>query len=154
MFGPNFVVLKKSELNPALYRMLQTERLVLYMILSLVMVIALFNVVGAIVMMVLDKKSQLRTLHALGAPIDLLRKVFFTQGLLLSATGAGVGLMIGFIIVAVQFWGEFFKVPGTSLSYPVVLTLENLFVLLGVWGSFSALAAWLSSAVVRPRLFG
>ena len=87
VLGEDYTVLKKSELNPALYRMLKTERLVLYMILSLVMAIALFNVVGAVVMMVLDKKSHLQTLHAIGAPVVLLRNVFFTQGLLLSAVG-------------------------------------------------------------------
>ena len=152
MLGEDYTVLKKSELNPALYRMLKTERLVLYMILSLVMAIALFNVVGAVVMMVLDKKSHLQTLHAIGAPVVLLRNVFFTQGLLLSAVGGGVGLLIGLLVVAAQFWGGVFSIPGTSLAYPVVFSIENILVLLIIWSGFSALAAWMASAVVRPRL--
>lgn len=153
LLGADFVVLKKSELNPALYRMLQTERMVLYLILSLVLAIAMFNVVGAIIMMVLDKKNNLQTLHALGAPIRLLRHVFLTQGLLVSAIGGGIGLFVGLLLVAAQYWGQFLNVPGTSLAYPVIFSTENIIVLLCVWSGFSVLAAWVASAVVRPRLF-
>lgn len=153
MLGADYAVLKKSELNPALNQMLQTERLVLYLILSLVLAIALFNVVGAIVMMVLDKKNNLQTLHALGAPIRLLRRVFLTQGLLLSAVGGGAGLLVGLVLVGVQHWVQLLHVPGTSLAYPVVFSAENIFVLLSIWGGFSVVAAWVASAVVRPRLF-
>ena len=152
LLGEEYEVLKKSELNPALYQMLQTERLVLYLILSLVLAIALFNVVGAIIMMVLDKRNNLKTLVALGAPIRMLRQVFFIQGLLLSAVGGGLGLFVGLVLVAAQYWGGLISVPGTTLGYPVVFSVENVVVLLGVWIGFSALAAWLASAVVRPRL--
>lgn len=150
--GLNYNVLKKSELNPALYRMLQTERLALYLILSLVLAVAMFNVVGAIVMMVLDKKKDLKTLHALGAPIRMLRHVFFAQGLLLSAVGGGIGFGLGVLLVGVQHWGQVIRVPGTTLAYPVVFSIENMVVLLGIWGGFSVLAAWVASSVVRPRL--
>jgi len=152
LLGDEYKVLKKSELNPALYQMLQTERLVLYLILSLVLAIALFNVVGAIIMMVLDKINNLKTLVALGAPVHMLRRVFFIQGLLLSVVGGGVGLCVGLVLVAAQYWGGLINVPGTTLGYPVVFSVENMAVLLGVWGGFSAIAAWLASAVVRPRL--
>jgi len=152
LLGDEYVVLKKSELNPALYQMLQTERLVLYLILSLVLAIALFNVVGAIIMMVLDKRNNLKTLVALGAPVGMLRHVFFIQGLLVSAVGGGVGLIVALVLVAVQYWGGVINVPGTTIGYPVVFSAENIVVLLGVWVGFSVMAAWLASAVVRPRL--
>ena len=145
-------MIKKEALNPALYRMLQTERIAIYLILSLVLIIALFNVVGAIVMMVLDKREQLQTLYRMGCPLYEIRNIFFYQGMLLSVAGGGVGLVIGIGVVVAQFVGEFILVPGTQLPYPVRFSFENLFSLVLIWGVLSVLAAWIASAVVRPRL--
>ena len=150
--GTSFEVIKKEALNPALYRMLQTERIAIYLILSLVLIIALFNVVGAIVMMVLDKREQLQTLYRIGCPLYEIRNIFFYQGMLLSVAGGGVGLVIGVGVVVAQFVGEFILVPGTQLPYPVHFSFENLFSLVLIWGVLSVLAAWIASAVVRPRL--
>ena len=145
-------MIEKEALNPALYRMLQTERIAIYLILSLVLIIALFNVVGAVVMMVLDKREQLQTLHRMGSPLHEIRNVFFYQGMLLSGVGGGVGLLIGIGVVIAQSVGEFILVPGTQLPYPVSFSLKNLLVLVVIWVGLSILAAWISSAVVRQRL--
>ena len=150
--GDSFQVIEKEELNPALHRMLQTERVAIYLILSLVLVIALFNVVGAVVMMILDKREQLQTLHGLGSPLYEIRNIFFYQGMLLSGVGGVVGLVVGIIIVVAQSVGEFILIPGTQLPYPVSFSFENIIVLVVIWISLSVLAAWLASAVVRPRL--
>ena len=150
--GDSFQVIEKEELNPALHRMLQTERVAIYLILSLVLVIALFNVVGAVVMMILDKREQLQTLHGLGSPLYEIRNIFFYQGMLLSSVGGVIGLMIGIIIIVAQSVGEFILIPGTQLPYPVSFSFENIIILVVIWISLSVLAAWLASAVVRPRL--
>jgi lipoprotein-releasing system permease protein len=150
--GTSFEVIKKEALNPALYRMLQAERIAIYLILSLVLIIALFNVVGAVVMMVLDKREQLQTLHRMGCPLHEIRNIFFYQGMLLSVAGGVVGLLIGIGVVVAQFVGEFILVPGTQLPYPVRFSFENLIYLVLIWGVLSVLAAWIASAVVRPRL--
>ena len=150
--GVSFEVIKKEALNPALYRMLQTERIAIYLILSLVLIIALFNVVGAVVMMILDKREQLQTLHGMGSPLHEIRNIFFYQGMLLSGVGGGVGLLIGVGVVVAQFVGEFVLVPGTQLPYPVRFSFENLVALVVIWVGLSVLAAWIASAVVRPRL--
>jgi len=150
--GSSFEVIEKEALNPALYRMLQTERIAIYLILSLVLVIALFNVVGAIVMMVLDKREQLQTLHGMGSPLSEIRNIFFYQGVILSGVGGGVGLLVGIGVVSAQSFGEFILVPGTQLPYPVTFSFENLIALVVIWVGLSVLAAWVASAVVRPRL--
>ena len=150
--GASFEVIEKEELNPALYRMLQTERIAIYLILSLVLIIALFNVVGAVVMMVLDKREQLQTLHRMGSPISEIRNIFFFQGMLLSSVGGSVGLFIGIGVVVAQSVGEFILVPGTQLPYPVHFSFENLMALVVIWGLLSVLAARIASAVVRPPL--
>jgi len=150
--GASFEVIEKEALNPALYHMLQTERIAIYLILSLVLIIALFNVVGAVVMMVLDKREQLQTLHRMGSPLHEIRNIFFYQGMLLSGVGGGVGLLIGIGVVVAQSVGEFILVPGTQLPYPVRFSFENLMALVVIWAGLSVLAAWIASAVVRPRL--
>ena len=150
--GPSFEVIEKEALNPALYRMLQTEQIAIYLILSLVLIIALFNVVGAVIMMVLDKREQLQTLHRMGSPLHEIRNVFFYQGMVLSGFGGVIGLAVGIVLVVAQSVGEFILVPGTQLPYPVSFSLKNLLVLVVIWVGLSILAAWISSAVVRQRL--
>ena len=152
IIGSGFEVIEKEALNPALYRMLQTERIAIYLILSLVLAIALFNVVGAIVMMVLDKRNQLQTLLGMGSSVNEIRQIFFYQGLLLSGVGGFFGLVVGIGIVVAQSIGEFIIVPGTQLPYPIEFSFENLFTLLLIWGVLSVVAAWIASAVVRPQL--
>ena len=152
IIGSGFEVIEKEALNPALYRMLQTERIAIYLILSLVLTIALFNVVGAIVMMVLDKRNQLQTLLGMGSSVNEIRQIFFYQGLLLSGVGGFFGLVIGIGIVVAQSIGEFILVPGTQLPYPIEFSFENLFTLLLIWGVLSVVATWIASAVVRPQL--
>ena len=152
IIGSGFEVIEKEALNPALYRMLQTERIAIYLILSLVLTIALFNVVGAIVMMVLDKRNQLQTLLGMGSSVNEIRRIFFYQGLLLSGIGGFYGLVVGIGVIVTQSIGEFILVPGTQLPYPIAFSFENLFTLLLIWGVLSVVAAWIASAVVRPRL--
>jgi len=152
VLGPDFEVVKKEALNPALYRMLQTERIAIYLILSLVLIIALFNVVGAVVMMVLDKREQLQTLHGIGSPLGEIRNIFFYQGMLLSGIGGAFGLIAGIGVVLIQSVGEYILVPGTQLPYPVTFSFENLLALLLIWVGLSVLTAWVASAVVRPQL--
>ena len=152
IIGSEFEIIEKEALNPALYRMLQTERIAIYLILSLVLTIALFNVVGAIVMMVLDKRNQLQTLLGMGSSVNEIRQIFFYQGLLLSGVGGFFGLVVGIGVVIAQSIGEFILVPGTQLPYPIAFSFENLFALLLIWGVLSVVAAWVASAVVRPHL--
>ena len=152
IIGSRFKVIEKEALNPALYRMLQTERIAIYLILSLVLTIALFNVVGAIVMMVLDKRNQLQTLLGMGSSVNEIRQIFFYQGLLLSGIGGFFGLVVGIGVVVAQSIGEFILVPGTQLPYPIAFSFENLSALLLIWGVLSVVAAWVASAVVRPQL--
>ena len=152
IIGSGFEVIEKEALNPALYRMLQTERIAIYLILSLVLTIALFNVVGAIVMMVLDKRNQLQTLLGMGSSVNEIRQIFFYQGLLLSGVGGFFGLVVGIGVVVAQSIGEFILVPGTQLPYPIAFSFENLSALLLIWGVLSVVAAWVASAVVRPQL--
>lgn len=128
LFEAPVILISRANQNAALYKMLNVEHLAIYFIFTLVMLIALFNVVGALIMMILDKQDQMKVLLSLGASPKSMRLVFFILGLLICSIGGGVGLAIGGVFVLIQHYFPFIYVPGTSLSYPVLFELENLFI--------------------------
>lgn len=150
--GNDYRILTKTGRNPALYKMLQTERVAVIAILTLVVLIALFNVVGAIIMTLLEKKENIKTLHQLGAPQTRLRTVFFTQGLFLSFVGGGMGLLLAVAFVWLQKTYALVQIPGSYLPYPVALEWSALWTVLLVVGGLSTLVAWLTSGVVKGVL--
>ena len=130
-FEDHIRIISREEQNMALYRMLNAEHLAIYFIFTLVMIIALFNVVGALIMMILDKKSQLKTLLTIGADPKGIHKIFFFLGLLICSIGGFIGLFLGSVLVLIQFYFPFVYVPGTSLAYPVLFELKNITIVLG-----------------------
>ena len=138
----DFRVLSKQELNPALYKMLNTENLAVYLIFCLVVIIAVFNLVGSITIMMVEKTSDLKILSALGARKGSFRNIFLSLGAIVSFFGSLVGCIIGSVFVLVQGSSPFVYVPGTSLPYPVVLSFQNLLIvfltvsLIGLTASF------------------
>ena len=147
--GNNYNTKTKAELNPALYKMLQTERVAVIAILTLVVLIALFNVVGAIIMTLLEKKGNIKTLHQLGATAPSLRRVFFMQGLLLSGLGSGIGLLLSILVVWLQKSFAFFSIPGSGLPYPVAVEWSSFWTVVLVVGGLTTVVSWLASAVVK-----
>ena len=98
--------------------MLNTENLATYLIFTLVLIIALFNVVGSIIMMILDKQQHSRTLYSLGLTLKELRRIYFVQGVLVTSAGGIIGILIGsFLIVSQKYFGWLKITP--SLAYPV-----------------------------------
>ena len=91
IFDVELEIKNKLQLNDALYKMLNSENLAVYLIFTLVLIIALFNVVGSIIMMILDKKKNLKTLADLGAEVGQLRRIFFLQGTLMTLSGGIIG---------------------------------------------------------------
>ena len=119
IFKDKITVKNRAQLNESLYKMLNTENIAVYLIFTLVIVVALFNLIGALIMMILDKKGNLKTLFNLGTEIKDLRKIFLLQGTLLSVFGGIIGLILGIIIVLLQQHFELIMITPT-LAYPVV----------------------------------
>ena len=124
LFGSNVVVLDKQDLNPALYKMLNTENLAVYLIFSLVALIAMFNLVGSLTIMMVEKKKDLRVLKSLGGKEGDFNKIFFALGVFTSTFGAFLGIILAWVAVVVQNSYSLVLVPGTSLPYPISLTLS------------------------------
>src|SRR5690606_28421840 len=151
----NKVVLKtREQLNDKLYKMLNTENLAVYLIFTLVLIIALFNVIGSIIMMILDKKKTLNTLFNMGATLKDIRQIFFYQGSLLSIIGGVVGILIGLLLAANQLYGpDFLKIYITpSLPYPVTIQAINLIVVFVTISVLGIIASKIASARITKTL--
>jgi lipoprotein-releasing system permease protein len=151
ILGDKVEVKNRAQLNATLYKMLNTENIVVYLIFTLVIIIALFNLVGALIMMILDKKSNLKTLFSLGSEIQDLKKIFLLQGTLLSVLGGIFGLVLGVVIVLIQ--QEFKLVMITkTLAYPVVFSFKNVFIVFVTIVILGFLASLIASSRVSKKL--
>ena len=151
IFKNTITVKNRAQLNESLYKMLNTENIAVYLIFTLVIVVALFNLVGALIMMILDKKGNLKTLFNLGVEIKDLRKIFLLQGTLLSVFGGGIGLILGIGIVVLQQQFQLIMITPT-LAYPVVFTVENVLIVLGTIISLGFIASLIASSRVSKKL--
>ena len=127
--GDTFSVKTRAEQNELYYKVVNTENFISYLIFTLVIIIALFNVIGSIIMMIIDKKHNLTTLFNLGATLSDIKRVFILQGFLLTVVGMFIGLFIGVIAVLLQQSYGWFKITET-LPYPVEFRLGNLLIVL------------------------
>ena len=151
VFGNKVAVKNRAQQNATLYKMLNTENIAVYLIFTLVIIIALFNLIGALIMMVLDKKSNLKTLFNLGSEIKDLKKIFLLQGSLLSVLGGVAGLILGIIIVVLQQQFKLVMITET-LAYPVVFTIQNVLIVFGTIVSLGILSSWIASSRVSKSL--
>jgi lipoprotein-releasing system permease protein len=124
--GNDYKVQTKEQLNEVFYKVINTENFVSYLIFTLIVIIALFNVIGTIIIMIIDKKDNLKTLFSLGATVKEIKKIFVLQGFLLTFFGMFIGLIVGIILVFVQKKYELFMITE-NLAYPVEFRFYNLF---------------------------
>ena len=151
IFNTKVTIKNRAQLNESLYKMLNTENIAVYLIFTLVIIVALFNLIGALIMMILDKKGNLKTLFNLGTEIKDLRKIFLLQGTLLSIFGGIIGLTLGIIVVLLQ---EHFKLVmiTPTLAYPVIFSLENVLIVMGTIVTLGFIASLIASSRVSKKL--
>ncbi|TPG44625.1 ABC transporter permease [Flavobacterium pectinovorum] len=151
IFQNKITIKNRAQLNESLYKMLNTENIAVYLIFTLVIIVALFNLIGALIMMILEKKGNLKTLFNLGTEINHLRKIFLLQGTLLSVFGGLIGLLLGIILVVLQQKFEMIMLTPT-LAYPVVFTVENVLIVMGTIVSLGFVASLIASSRVSKKL--
>lgn len=145
--GANFKVETRRQLNAVFYKMINTENIVSYLVFTLILVIALFNVIGAIVMMILDKRENLKTLFSVGATIKEIRKVFVLQGFLLTLIGLFIGLSIAITFVLLQLKFDLFMITP-SLAYPVEFRMINVVIVICT----IVILGYISSRIASSRI--
>ena len=145
IFGTDYVVQNRFEQQELFYKVMRSERLAIFFILTLILIIASFNIIGSLTMLIIEKERDIEILKSLGADKTLIRKIFIFEGWLISIIGAAAGLILGFIVCWVQQTFGIIELPSESLimdSYPVVMRLKDFFIvpatvlLIGYW------AAW------------
>lgn len=145
------IIKNRLELNASLYKMLNTENLATYLIFTLIIVVALFNVAGTTIMTILDKKNNLKTLYSLGASLKDIRRIFFFQGSLLSAGGAIIGIALATLLIVIQQnWALVMITP--TLPYPVKLEWENYLLVFLTISLLGSLASLLAASRINPKL--
>lgn len=148
----NSVILKnRQELNGTLYKMLNTENVATYLIFTLVLIIALFNVVGAIIMMILDKQQNSKTLYSLGTTIKELRRIYFVQGVLVTGVGGFIGVLLGSLLIWSQLAFGWLRITP-SLAYPVEYQVINVGIVLGTILVLGIIASKIASSRINKKL--
>lgn len=126
ILGKQFKILNREEQNPLIFKMLNTENLMTYFILSLILILALFNITGTVIMIILDKSENIKTLKVLGLKTLEIRKIFLYQGILMTLISGIAGLVVGLILISVQIKFPFLYIPQTRMAYPVEIHLTNI----------------------------
>lgn len=150
--GENYNIKTKSEENAAFWKMINTEKMMIYLIFALVIFITTFNLAGAIIILQLDKKEQAKSLISLGLPLSKLRRIYFYTGILITTFGVLLGLILGTIICLFQISTGVFK-AGIELPFPVKISLENYFIVAGVALAFGLAISWIFSKINRSLIF-
>ena len=150
-FGPQVSIKSRRELNSTLYRMLNTENLATYLIFTLVLIIALFNVVGAIIMMILDKQQNTKTLYSLGSTIKELRRIYFIQGVIVTSLGGFIGVLLASVLIWSQLAFGWLRITP-SLAYPVEFKWMNILIVLATIIVLGVIASKISSSRVSKKL--
>lgn len=151
IFGNAIILKDRKELNSTLYRMLNTENVATYLIFTLVLIIALFNVVGAFIMMILDQQGNSKTLYSLGATIKELRRIYFVQGVMVTFLGGFIGVLIGSLLIWSQLAFEWLKISA-NLAYPVAYQWVNVFIVLGTITVLGIIASKIASSRINKGL--
>ena len=147
VLGKNFVVKTQFEQHELFYRVMETEKWAIFLILGFVLVIASFNILGSLSMLIIDKKSDIAILQSMGANQKLIRTIFLFEGWMISLAGAIFGLIFGILICWIQIEFGILKIPGNEgafifSSYPVEIRVTDLMAVFLLVSGIGFLAAW------------
>lgn len=145
VFGREFLIQNRYEQQEIFYKVMQSERLAIFFILTFILIIASFNIIGSLTMLIIEKERDIEILKSLGADSKLIQKIFIFEGWLISIIGAIAGVILGFIVCWIQQKYGLIRLQSDSLlmnSYPVLMKVRDFIVvpftvlLIGYW------AAW------------
>jgi len=154
--GPGYLVQTRYEQNQSLYSVMNMERWIIYGVLSLILVVAAFNMIGALTMLVLEKQKDIGVLHALGGSRRFIQRIFLSEGLLLAMVGTVIGMVLAILIAWLQI--NFHLIPlegGTFLInyFPVKLRAADFLLVGATVLVISLLASWLPSTKAARHQF-
>lgn len=156
MLGEQYVVKNRLQQQSMLYRILKSEKWAVFFILSFILLIAAFNLVGSLSMLILDKKKDISVLWSLGANKGTIRRIFYAEGMMISLSGGLLGLLLGGLLAWLQQQFGMLQLGGGEGSYIVdaypvqVQGLDFLLVFLTVI-LIGALTTWYPVAKISRK---
>ena len=148
----SFKVRAHKELNETLFKIMNSEKIVISLIMIMIVFISTFNVVASTVMLIVEKEDNIKTLQSLGMTKKSIEKVFFKHNLLINTIGGSIGIFISIMLVFFQSYYSIFKIPGLDIAYPVSLVFSNIivvFITLIIVGLFSGYVSSLTLKKLR-----
>lgn len=155
LLGPNFIVQNKYQQNADLYKIMQLEKWIIFAILALIMIVASFNLVGALTMLVLEKQKDIHVLGAMGAKTLDIQKIFLSLSGIMALTGAALGGAIASAFIFLQQQFHFIKLGGSSFVidyYPIKPMWEDYVAIFGLVICIALLAGWLPARNAAKQL--
>ncbi len=156
ILGSDYKIQNKYQQNTSLYTSMRLEKWVIYAILTLILIIAAFNMIGALTMLVLEKKKDISVLQSLGADKSLVLKIFLSEGLLLALSGAGIGIVLAIIICGLQVKFKLIKLEGNSFLidyFPVKLIATDFIMVAATAIIIALIAAWFPAKKAAQQQF-
>ncbi len=155
--GSPFKVLNRQEQHANFYKMMRIEKIMAYLILCFILVIATFNLIGTMSMLIFDKKEHIRTLKAIGANKQMVTRIFLIEGWLISLIGVFAGLVFGVILVLIQEHLGVIKFAGSGNfvvdAYPVILEMSDVFITMATVVCIGFLATLYPVKVIVKQYF-
>ena len=154
--GDIFIVQNRLEQQEFLYKILNTEKLAVFLILAFIMIIATFNIIGALSMLMLDKKKDIQTFKSLGATRNEVQQIFFNKSVLTIIAGTVIGLSIGLGLALLQQTCGFIGMGNGSFvvdAYPVAIKLNDVLLVSTTVILIGLLASWYPAKILTKKLF-
>ncbi|MFI0427031.1 MAG: ABC transporter permease [Flavobacterium sp.] len=151
IFGSTIKIKNRAQLNDSLYKMLQSENLFIYLFSTLVVILTLFCLAGAIVMIIIDKKENLKTLNNIGVTKNSIRNIFFAQGIIITLFGLFIGLVLAIAIIVLQQQFSFIMITS-SMPYPVSFEWSNIVIVVTTIIILGIISSWIASGTVTKNL--
>lgn len=150
--GPDFEVKTNYEKNELIYKTSKSEKLIVIIILVFIFILAAFNLIASITMLFVEKKENLKTLTAMGARDQDIFRIFFLEGVLISAKGIVSGLLLGYTICFAQLWGGFLEMPNSGgEAFPIGMNWGDGLLIISLVVGLSLLFSYFPVHVLMKR---
>ena len=144
ILGTKYLVQNRYSQNELLFNTLKSEKVWTFMILLFILLIATFNTIGSLTLLIIEKKKDIGVLWSMGADTTILRRIFFTEGLLISVTGTLIGSLLGLGLCFLQQRFGFIQLtPGFVIeAYPIRVAMKDILLIIASVTAIGLLAAW------------
>jgi len=151
-----YIVKDKFQQQEFIYKILKSEKLAIFLILSFILIVATFNVIGILSMIILEKKQDISTLSAVGATLSFLRKLFIAEGMMIVSLGALIGLILGIILCLLQQKYGLLSIGNGEGGfiiqyYPVKIKVSDILIVLSTVGVIGLLSAIIPSRKINEK---